>query len=858
MKSLLCFFLVLLFLSAEVKADHITGGEIYYTASSNGINTYNATFKVFMRCSSGRQFNNPTIVSVFDKGTNQRFTDISVNLSSTETIQITSPDPCISDPPSVCYLVGYYKFTVTLPPNNNGYTLSSQVNYRIQGISNLQNFYSNIGATYTAEIPGIPAALNNSAQFTGSDLVVVCANNRFSYSFGATDADGDELRYSFCEAYRSSRGGTNVVAALPPPYQSVPYGNRYNDYSPLGDNVRINSQTGLITGIAPKSGMYVVTVCVEEIRNGIIIAKQRKDLQLNIAPCNVTAAVLEPEYMLCNDTKTISLVNLSTSPLIRNYFWEISNSAGTTLFTSAAKTPTYTFPDTGLYKIKLWINRGEACSDSTTSIARVYPGFFPTFNFAGICFNKQTAFYDLTSSVYGTVNSWNWDFGSGETSEMQNPTFTFSAKGTMDINLIVTNSLGCRDAITKSVAIVTEPPAKLAFKDTLICRADSVMLRALGEGKLTWTSSDNITNTNSPSPTVSPAFTTFYFVNVNADGCINNDTVLVRVTDRVNLRVMSDTTICRGDTLQLSIQTDALTYLWTPALQLINPTAAQPFAFANNKTTFTLKASIGGCSITDSVMVSTVPYPTAYAGKDTIICYNTFVQLKGVTDANTLTWTPATSLNLSTVANPVATPPKTTNYILNTYDTRGCPKPGRDTVLVTVLPAISAFAGRDTSAVLGQPIQLNASGGSNYFWSPGTGLSSTNTASPVALYQQMYNPIRYKVLVLNEANCVDSAFVTVKIFSSGPTIFVPNAFTPNADGRNDVLKPIAVGIKNFDFFKIYNRWGQEVFSTQIYGKGWDGTINGSPQTTGGYVWWVKATDFQGVPYFRKGTVILVK
>src|SRR5205085_6366096 len=124
-------------------------------------------------------------------------------LSSSEVIQISNTDPCITDPPRVCYVVGYYNFNVNLPASTNGYILSSQVNYRIQGISNLQSFYSNIGATYTAEIPGSPAAKNNSAQFTGSDLVVVCSNNRFSYSFAATDPDGDQLRYSFCDAYRS-------------------------------------------------------------------------------------------------------------------------------------------------------------------------------------------------------------------------------------------------------------------------------------------------------------------------------------------------------------------------------------------------------------------------------------------------------------------------------------------------------------------------------------------------------------------------------------------------------------------------------------------------------------------------------
>jgi hypothetical protein len=226
-----------------------------------------------------------------------------VPLSGSETIEIKDTDPCITNPPRVCYVVGRYDFTVSLPASVGGYLLASQVNYRIANINNLTSGYSNIGATYTAEIPGTGSVVsgpeNNSAQFVGNDLVVVCANNRFEYSFGASDPDGDVLRYSFCEAYRSGTTGNTAAPTPEPPFGSVPYGNSFTGTSPLGDQVQINSSTGLITGIAPSRGVYVVTVCVEEVRNGKVIASQRKDLQINIAPCNIAGAILEPAYSLC-------------------------------------------------------------------------------------------------------------------------------------------------------------------------------------------------------------------------------------------------------------------------------------------------------------------------------------------------------------------------------------------------------------------------------------------------------------------------------------------------------------------------------------------------------------------------------
>ncbi|HQX74388.1 MAG TPA: hypothetical protein PK298_15880, partial [Chitinophagaceae bacterium] len=169
--------------SFSARSSHITGGEMFYTFTGmiNGQYSYNVTLKLFQRCGSGRQFPNPAIISIFNKTNNSRVTDISVTIGNQETISITNPDPCITNPPNVCYEVAYYNFAITLPASAAGYILASHVNYRISGINNLSSGYNNVGATYTADIPGnisnITAPVNNSAFFTGNDLVVVCANN---------------------------------------------------------------------------------------------------------------------------------------------------------------------------------------------------------------------------------------------------------------------------------------------------------------------------------------------------------------------------------------------------------------------------------------------------------------------------------------------------------------------------------------------------------------------------------------------------------------------------------------------------------------------------------------------------------
>ncbi len=871
MKRLITISLFCFVFSLTSMASHITGGEMYYTLTGvNGnVYTYSVTLKLFQRCNSGRQFPNPAIISVFDKTNLARMFDLNVQIASTENIAITNPDPCITNPPSVCYDVAYYNFVVSLPASAQGYVMASQVNFRINGINNLSPS-GNIGATYTAEIPGTLALSsapdNHSAKFTGSDLVVVCANNEFSYSFAAQDPNSsDELRYSFCEAYASTGGsGGTPEPTGPPPFPSVPYFlPQFDGSAPLGIAVQVHPTTGLITGVAPGAGFYVVTVCVEEVRNGIVIARQRKDIQINIADCDVASASLLPEYSLCKNTQTMTISNLSNSPLIVTTYWEFTDASGTILFTSTAPVTTYTFPSIGNYTIKLVINRNQSCTDSTTAIVRVFPGFVPDFSFAGICITKPTLFTDLTTSVYGTPATWSWDFGEPGTvndiSTTQHPQYTYPSLGTKNVRLIATDSRGCRDTIYKNVNIVEKPPISLKFRDTLICLNDVLMLEASGSGLFSWSPLVNILNPNTATPVVSPPVTTKYYVDLDDNGCKNRDSVTVRVVDHVTLLMMNDTTICRGDTIQLRVVSDGLQYVWAPAAQIIDPTVQNPMVFTVNTTTYQVTAIIGGCSDTKSIRVFTIPYPVANAGEDQDICYNTSTRLNGTVNGISWSWSPAAFLNDATILNPIASPPRSTDFILTTYDNKGCPKPGRDTVHIVVLPKMNVSAGADTAVVINQPLQLLATGGNTYQWSPPAYLSATQIPNPVALFNTVSEDrIQYKVVGFSMEGCKDSAYLLVKIYKTGPTVFVPTAFTPNNDGRNDVLRPIAVGMKSIEGFQVYNRWGQLVFSTRTNGHGWDGRIGGKEQNTGSFAWLVQATDYTGKAYFLKGTVTLIR
>jgi len=845
---------------------------MYYTYTNQTVNSsgitifnYHVTLKLYRDCfSTGAQLDASAAIAIFDKSSGSMVQNQNEGISKIVTLSLGSPSPCITNPPPVCYQVGYYEFDVGLPGSPQGYIIAYQRCCRIAGINNLSTS-SSVGVTYTAEIPGTTALatapINSSAKFIGPDTVIVCAGNQLTYSFAATDEDGDQLSYSFCDAY--SGGSTSNASPNPPakpPYSRVPYAFPFDGSSPLGAGVTLNTSTGLISGIAPNAGIYVVTVCASEIRNGIVIAVQRKDLQIKVGDCSIAKAVLQPQYITC-DGFTRTFQNLNSSPLINSFFWDFGVPT-TSTDTSNLATPTFTFPDTGVYTIKLVTNRNQQCSDSTTAKVKVYPGFFPAFTVSGACYINPFKFTDATNTIYGVVDSWTWDFGDPsstiDNSIQQNPIWTYPAGGPKNVSLIVTNSKGCKDTAVQTITVIDKPIITLAFRDTLICRPDVVQLNASGTGIFNWTPLANIINANTATPTVDPAVTTWYHVNLNDQGCINNDSVRVRVVNFVTLTARADTTICLTDKVQLGVISDGLQYQWTPAATLNNPSVKNPVATPVTTTVYQVIARIGSCTATDDVKVIPVPYPIANAGADTMVCYNTSAQLNGSHDGISFSWSPASYLNDPNILNPISSPPRTTAYVLSSLNNLGCPKPGRDTVVVIVLPKVKAFAGRDTSVVVNQPLQFEGSGGIDYLWSPPLGLDNVTIYNPVGVYNAETDSIKYKLVVTDQAGCSDSAFVKVKVFKTNPSIFVPTAFTPNGDGKNDVIRPIAVGIQKINYFRIYNRWGQLLFTTTVNGAGWDGKIAGVPQGTNTFVWMVSGIDYLGKPVFLKGTTTLIR
>ena len=339
-------------------------------------------------------------------------------------------------------------------------------------------------------------------------------------------------------------------------------------------------------------------------------------------------------------------------------------------------------------------------------------------------------------------------------------------------------------------------------------------------------------------------------------GCqASQSNITVGLDNTLRITAINDTNICQGKSVGLNAVSNATQYNWLPATGLSNATIANPVftAATPGLYTYVVNAVLGPCNGSDTVRINVWPAPSAYAGADVKICKGDSVQLNG-SGGTGFNWSPAATLSNTTIANPFAKPSSTTIYNLMVTDANGCSSLQADDVKVEVIPPFNVNITPDSYVTPGDVIQLHAEGGVSYLWSPPVGLNDPTLSDPLATITR---DITYYVVVTTAEGCKSQDSVTIKAFK-GPDIYVPTAFTPNYDGQNDVFTPIPVGIKKIEYFHIFDRWGNLVFSTTELRKGWDGKYKQLDANSGVYVWVVKAVADNGKIISKKGTVTLIR
>ncbi|WP_031527517.1 T9SS C-terminal target domain-containing protein [Dyadobacter crusticola] len=263
------------------------------------------------------------------------------------------------------------------------------------------------------------------------------------------------------------------------------------------------------------------------------------------------------------------------------------------------------------------------------------------------------------------------------------------------------------------------------------------------------------------------------------------------------------------------------------------------------------------CTVAKTVAVDFKSDINLSVNADTVVCAGGSVALAATGNGESFSWSPVAGLDNATSKTPTANPESSTQYVVTA--TKGfCTV--SDTVRVEVLPAIQVSVTPDATIEYNVPFQLSASSpqvlnlnGATFAWSPPNGLNNPASQSPVTILQEDQT---YTVEITSERGCKGSGQVNLAIKRS-ESIVIPDAFTPNGDGKNEVLLPILNDIASIQYFRIYNRWGEVVFATDQLNSGWDGRFKGANPVSGTYVWEIVGTSGKGKVIQKKGAVMLL-
>ncbi|MGK2861136.1 MAG: gliding motility-associated C-terminal domain-containing protein [Chitinophagaceae bacterium] len=396
----------------------------------------------------------------------------------------------------------------------------------------------------------------------------------------------------------------------------------------------------------------------------------------------------------------------------------------------------------------------------------------------------------------------------------------------------------CGNIFRDTVLVSLQPPIALDIgPDRIKCNDDTLHLNATaGFLNYAWAPSYNISSVSIQNVIVNPMVDTSYTVRAEkTPGCFVYDTVHITVHTSPLIGLGPDISLCAGDSALLSAGNNFLDYQWSNG----NSTAAITVYAAGS---YSIDASTTeGCHSYDTVRVLKIfENPVVNLNHDPGICTGTSRVLDAGKYSSYL-WSNGYTGQIISVSN-------IGSYAVMVTDNNGCK--GFDTAVISEMhPRPSQFLPQDTSLCSYGSLELiPLVNYQTYRW-------SNNSASRTLSISQ---PSTYWLEVVDYNGCIgkDTIMVTPKECMKG--FFMPNAFTPNKDGKNDLLRPLLFGnVKEYSF-TIYNRWGQPVFRSKVLSRGWDGNNEGIPQDSNVFVW-TCIYQFEGDnKKIARGSIILIR
>ncbi len=446
-------------------------------------------------------------------------------------------------------------------------------------------------------------------------------------------------------------------------------------------------------------------------------------------------------------------------------------------------------------------------------------------------------------------------------SVIASPTITtiYSITGT-DIN-------GCSDVISTEVNVDPKPNIILTPPNADICIGSSINISAFGANTYSWTPNFGLDNTNTQSVIANPTSSTNYTITgTDLNGCTNSANFQLNVGINPNISITPvNPIICEGENISLSAS-GASQYTWSPDINLSAVSGIMVNASPDVTTTYTLVGMDDiGCSdsVTTTISVNSLPSAQIQNNNGTTICTGDSAIVVVDVSGNP-PWIVSYAVNgvfqpsITSISNPtiILSDIAGEYTIPSITDANGCSSPGIGSLILDVVntPVANFDLSPQPADVLNSEISFfnNSIFADTWYWDFGDGFSNIEDYSPLHSY---FEPGSYQVtLVVTNGICSDTVQHQLTI-DPVYTLYVPDVFTPNNDGLNDIFLPKGQSISKFEM-NIYNRWGEEVYYTDDINLGWDGKIKSEKIVTGEYSYIINIIDDLGVFHSIKGKVLL--
>lgn len=521
--------------------------------------------------------------------------------------------------------------------------------------------------------------------------------------------------------------------------------------------------------------------------------------------------------------------------------WDYNN--GVTDAT-ATNTSTYSYTLPGDYLPKLILEDAQGCrvpilGKDTISAKKIVAQIGNTNT--AVCDSGYVNFQH-SSITNDVVTNYVWNFGDGVISTQAQPSHQYHNNGFYNVKLMVKTQAGCMDSVIVNhlVKVVNTPHATL-IGDNEICRGGSLLFGASinnpDTSAITWNwdfANGNVSNLQNPTAQAYLQAGIFNLVNIitNSSGCADTTVKPITVHDLPIVDAGVDTAICRNQSYTLTA-TGAATYTWANQSTLSCLNCASPTA----KPLTTIMYKVTGktafnCISTDSVWVKVQQPLRLTVDKGDTLCLGakTLMKASGTEKYN---WSPSLYIDNPTAAQVNIFPAKDTLMIYRVIgsDNKGC---FADTAFVKIKTyPIPKFDIKLDEIILnaGSSAKIESTSSADitqWKWYPTKLLDNPSIAKPNALAKES---ITYSCVASNDGKCNAKDEVKITVLCNNSNVFVPNTFTPNNDGANDIFYPRGKGLFTIKSLRIFNRWGEVVFERVSFqanepSAGWDGTFKG--------------------------------